>query len=107
MTPEPDEVVTTGLGEWRAGISLLERLFALTEPGAIFGEAISAQGRTIIPAAEVIIGLGFGYGAGSVAGPSSTGGGGGGGGGTLGRPVALIVLDEQGVRVEPVVDAMA
>jgi uncharacterized spore protein YtfJ len=33
------------------------------------------------------------------------GGGGGGGGGASGRPVAVISVSEEGVRVEPVVDA--
>jgi uncharacterized spore protein YtfJ len=33
------------------------------------------------------------------------GGGGGGGGGSMGRPVAVISISEEGVQVEPVVDA--
>jgi len=36
---------------------------------------------------------------------AGVGGGGGGGGGASGRPVAVISLSEEGVRVEPVVDA--
>ena len=36
---------------------------------------------------------------------SGVGGGGGGGGAAAGRPVAVITIDQEGVRVEPVFDA--
>lgn len=87
------------------------RLFDAARPEAVFAEPVSADGRTVIAAAEVLVGAGFGGGGGS--GPSSeeanpgenTGLGGGGGGFTQSRPVAVIIIDSDGVRVEPVVDA--
>jgi uncharacterized spore protein YtfJ len=48
------------------------------------------------------MGVGFGEGGGPDEGGS--GGGGGGGGYALGRPVAVVVIDAQGVRVQPVFD---
>lgn len=82
---------------------------------AVYGEPIQSGDNLIIPAAEVLSGLGFGMGAGvgNNVGPSeegqptqNTGGGGGGGGGgrILSRPVAVVIASPDGVRVEPVVD---
>ncbi len=82
---------------------------------AVYGEPIQNGDTMIIPAAEVLSGLGFGMGAGvgNNVGPSeegkptqNTGGGGGGGGGgrILSRPVAVVIASPEGVRVEPVVD---
>ncbi len=80
---------------------------------AVYGQPIENGDTLIIPAAEILSGIGFGTGAGY--GPQSaegekqqkTGGGGGGGGGgrVLSRPVAVIISSPEGVRVEPVVDA--
>jgi uncharacterized spore protein YtfJ len=79
---------------------------------AVYGEPIQHGETLIIPAAEVLTGMGFGmgYGGGESADeenkPKDSGGGGGGGGGgrVLSRPVAVIIADQHGVRVEPVVD---
>ncbi|MBN1148446.1 MAG: hypothetical protein JXA78_14395 [Anaerolineales bacterium] len=77
---------------------------------AVYGEPIEQGETLIIPAAEVLSGLGFGVGGGLGGGDSDegagsgAGGGGGGGGRVLSRPVAVIVVSPQGVRVEPVVD---
>src|SRR5713101_510950 len=54
-----------------------------------------------------VIAVGFGMGSGT--GPvdergNPTGGGSGGGGGSQGRPIAVIVMTKEGVRVEPVLD---
>ena len=80
----------------------------------VYGAPIRRGDVTIIPTAEVLVGLGFGAGAGSGTSPeqegdgtgvSGGGGGGGGGGGrTLSRPAAVIIISPDGVRVEPVVD---
>ncbi|MDQ4076686.1 MAG: hypothetical protein M3220_10630 [Chloroflexota bacterium] len=117
MSEDLNNFVGTSIQEWREGIHLLERLFTVAQPGTIFSEPIQADGRTIITASEVSIGMGFGHGVGAGTdadrpqgeGEGGTpeggmGGGGGGGGGAFGRPVATIIVDSQGVRVEPVVD---
>ena len=80
----------------------------------VYGAPIRRGDVTIIPTAEVLVGLGFGAGAGSGTSPEQegdgtgvsggSGGGGGGGGRTLSRPAAVIIISPDGVRVEPVVD---
>jgi uncharacterized spore protein YtfJ len=103
--------------------TMLDKVFAAAQPGAVYGQPVGADGYTVITAAEVTSGGGFGMGMGL--GPPSrpgsraartaeaaqpedrqTGGAGGlgGGGGAMGRPVAIIVIGPDGVRVKPVVD---
>ena len=65
----------------------------------VFGEAIKNGNTVIIPAAETITGMGFGIG-----GDSQGDGGGGGGGYSTARPVAVVIVTDEGVRVEPVMD---
>ena len=67
----------------------------------VVGEPITVEGNTLIPLVNV--GFGFGVGGGRGAEPqkgSGHGGGTGGGGGV--KPVALVVVNEDGVRVEPI-----
>ncbi len=86
----------------------LETFLETADVNRVYAQPVAHEGNLIIPAAEVVAGMGFGagYGAG---GPqegdgNGAGGGGGGGGKTLARPVAVIISDKNGVRVEPVVD---
>jgi uncharacterized spore protein YtfJ len=86
----------------------LETLLEAADVNKVYAQPIQHGDTIIIPAAEVIAGAGFGagYGAG---GPldddgGGSGGGGGGGGKTFARPVAVIIADKNGVRVEPVMD---
>jgi uncharacterized spore protein YtfJ len=67
----------------------------------VVGEPMNIEGNTLIP----LINMGFGFGVGSGEGTepqkgSGHGGGTGGGGGV--KPVALVVVNEDGVRVEPI-----
>ena len=63
------------------------------------GEPITVEGNPLIPL--VSVGFGFGVGGGEGEEPTrGTGGGTGGGGGV--KPVAVIVINESGVSVEPV-----
>jgi len=107
------------------GSKVFEKIFAAAQPGAVYGEPIVSGQYTLITASEVAAGGGFGYGRGfgpvrgAAAGSVPTGataesraevaqaggGGGGGGGGAMGRPVAIIVIGPDGVKVKPVVDA--
>ena len=67
----------------------------------VVGEPITIEGNTLIPLVNV--GFGFGVGGGEGTDPekgSGHGGGTGGGGGV--KPVALIIINKDGVRVEPV-----
>lgn len=67
----------------------------------VVGEPIKVDGNTLIP----LISVGFGFGAGGGEGTdpkkgAGHGGGTGGGGGV--KPVALVIINEQGVRLEPI-----
>jgi len=67
----------------------------------VVGEPIKVEGNTLIPLINV--GFGFGVGGGEGTEPkkgSGHGGGTGGGGGV--KPVALIVINDDGVRVDPI-----
>ncbi len=67
----------------------------------VVGEPITVEGNTLIPLVNV--GFGFGVGAGQGTDPkqgSGQGGGTGGGGGV--KPVALVIINKDGVRLEPV-----
>jgi uncharacterized spore protein YtfJ len=90
-----------------------DRLFDSARPEAAFAEPVTVDGRTVIAAAEVLIATGFGGGGGSGPTPApegeaeatSEGMGAGMGGFAQSRPVAVVIIDGDGVRVEPVVDA--
>jgi uncharacterized spore protein YtfJ len=65
----------------------------------VVGDPITVEGNTLIPI--VSVGFGFGVGAGEGTDPKkgpSSGGGTGGGGGV--KPVAVIIVNKDGVRVE-------
>ena len=86
----------------------LETFLDTADVSKVYAEPVQHEGSLIIPAAEVVAGVGFGasFGAGGPFDNNGSGGGGSGGGGgqTHSRPVAVIIADKDGVRVEPVMD---
>ena len=68
----------------------------------VFGSPIEAAGKTVIPIASAV--YGFGMGAGVDEREESSDVGSGGGGGYIVQPLALAVIDEGGVRIQPVVN---
>lgn len=67
----------------------------------VVGEPIKVEGHTLIPLINV--GFGFGVGEGEGTEPEKGGGHGGGTGGGGGvKPVALVVVNDEGVKVEPI-----
>jgi uncharacterized spore protein YtfJ len=63
------------------------------------GDPVTVEGKTIIP----LMSVGMGFGAGSSSGKADNPGG---GGGALGmKPVAVIIIDQHGVRVERLKEA--
>jgi uncharacterized spore protein YtfJ len=70
----------------------------------IYGEPISAHGKTIIPVAKIMYGYGAGAGTGGVGDTSARGEGGGGGGGVRAVPVGVIEVSEQQTRFVPITD---
>jgi uncharacterized spore protein YtfJ len=111
-----------GVAAWQSALERFDRLFEAAGHEAVFAEPVAAEGATVISAAEVMIGIGGG-GGGSFSldesqavvdqKPDEEGGrttdsddfGGGGGGGAYSRPVAIIIIDRDGVRVKPIYDA--
>jgi uncharacterized spore protein YtfJ len=61
----------------------------------VVGDPVTIEGKTIVP----LVSLGMGFGAGAGSGKDAPGGGGGGGGMGI-KPVAVIVIDDRGARVE-------
>ena len=86
--------------------STLERFLDTADVKHVYGEPIQHGDTVVIPTAEVLTGLGFGAGSGFGTGQEGEGSGGGGGGGgrTFSRPVAVVVVSPEGVRVQEVVD---
>jgi uncharacterized spore protein YtfJ len=113
MSDEMNSAVVSAVKSWEKGAQLVENLFSVAQPSTIYGEPTSAGDYTVITASEVSVAMGFGFGAGGgseaasegeARGDGGLGGGGGGGGASLGRPVAVVTVGPDGVRVEPVVD---
>ncbi|MFC2016106.1 GerW family sporulation protein [Chloroflexota bacterium] len=74
----------------------------------VVGEPITIEGRTLIP----LISIGFGFGAGGGSGKGEAkqkgeGTGGGTGGGAWVRPKALVIIDKDGVRIEPIMGSIS
>ena|SRR5258705_452138 len=84
--------------------SLKESVLGQASVKAVYGEPISAQGRTIIPVAKIMYGYGAGAGTGGVGDTSARGEGGGGGGGVRAIPVGVIEVSNQQTRFVPITD---
>jgi uncharacterized spore protein YtfJ len=83
----------------------LSKLVLAARADAVFGEPVVNGDTTVIPCSEVVIGMGMGSGGGPVDdNGNQTGSGSGGGGGARSRPVAAIIVTQDGVRVEPIFD---
>ena len=87
---------------------ILSNLANTARADAVFGQPQEHNGYVVIPCSEVTAGLGMGFGGGptlqSEQGPQTYGGGSAGGGGASGRPIAAIVISQEGVSVKPIVD---
>ena len=70
----------------------------------VFGDPISAEGKTIIPVARVRYGFGGGMGTGPTRSTDEQriGQGGGGGGGVMAHPVGVVEVSASGTRFVPV-----
>jgi uncharacterized spore protein YtfJ len=116
MSEDVGGIVATAVKSQEEAIALIEKLFDVAQPSALFSEPVTLGERTVITASEVKVGMGFGFVSG---GGSRTeqaegepheemgagfGGGGGGGGVSGGRPVAAISIGPEGLQVQPVVD---
>jgi len=99
---EVEKMIKTSMGE-------IERLLSSR---TVVGEPVTAEGNTIIPLVSFGFGFGAGGGPGGVPGKGDKEGkgagmaGGTGGGGGI-KPVAIIVINKDGVRVAPIVGGVA
>lgn len=86
----------------------LDKFLKTVSVDSVYGKPVDAGDTKIIPAAQVMGGMGFGsgfgYGRHGNGHEAGEGGGSGGGGRSMSRPVAAVVASPQGVRVEPVID---
>ena len=88
-----ENLVKTSLGE-------IEKVLSTR---TVVGEPITVEGATLIPL--ICVGFGFGAGGGQCKGEAKQkgeGAGGGTGGGAWVRPIAIIIIDKSGVRIEPI-----
>ena len=93
-----ESLVKTTLGE-------IEKVLSTK---TVVGEPMTIEGNTLIP----LISVGFGFGAGGGSGAAMTkqkgeGAGAGTGGGAGVKPVAVIIINKEGVKVEPIMGSMA
>ncbi|MBI2869331.1 MAG: sporulation protein YtfJ [Chloroflexi bacterium] len=85
----------------KTAIAEIERVMTTK---TVVGEPMTIEGKTVIP----LIAAGFGFGAGGgEAKQKGEGYGGGTGGGAWIKPVAVVVLDREAVRIEPVMGGLA
>lgn len=84
--------------------SLKESILSQASVKAIYGEPISAHGKTVLPVAKIMYGYGAGAGTGGVGDTSARGEGGGGGGGVRAVPVGVIEISDQQTSFVPITD---
>lgn len=82
----------------------VEEMERLLSAKTVVGEPLTVEGNTVVP----LLSVGFGFGAGGGSGKGKKdghdgeGGGSGTGGGGGVKPVAVIIINKDGVKVEPV-----
>jgi len=86
----------------------LQEIEKVLSTRTVVGEPIAVEGATLIP----LISVGFGFGAGGGSGRGEAkqkgeGAGGGTGGGAWVKPIAVVIIDKQGVRIEPIRGGLA
>ena len=84
--------------------SLKESIVTQANVKAVYGEPITAQGKTVVPVAKIIYGYGAGAGTAGVGDSRARGEGGGGGGGARAIPVGVIEISDQPTRFVPISD---
>ena len=84
--------------------SLKESILSQASVKAIYGEPISAHGKTVVSVAKIMYGYGAGAGTGGVGDSSPRGEGGGGGGVVRVVSVGVIEICEQRTRFVPITD---
>src|SRR5260370_1194545 len=81
--------------------SLKESILSQASVKAIYGEPISAHGKTVVPVAKLMYAYGAGAGTGGVGDTSARGDGGGGGGGVRAVSVGVVEVGAHQTRFVP------
>ena len=84
--------------------SLHDNLATRAQVKSVFGDPVTAEGKTIVPVAKVAYVFGAGSGTGGVGETSARGEGGGGGGAVRVIPVGAIEISSQPTRFVPISD---
>jgi uncharacterized spore protein YtfJ len=84
--------------------SLKESIVTQANVKAVYGEPITAQGKTVVPVAKVVCGYGAGAGTAGISETKGRGEGGGGGGGARAIPVGVIEISDQQTRFVSISD---
>ncbi len=84
--------------------SLKESILSQASVKAIYGEPVSAHGKTVIPVAKIMYGYGAGAGTGGMGDATARGEGGGGGGLVRAIPVGVIEISDQQTSFVPITD---
>jgi uncharacterized spore protein YtfJ len=82
--------------------SLKESVLCQASVKALYGEPVSAHGKTVIPVAKITYGYGAGAGTGGMGDASARGEGGGGGGAVRAVPIGVIEISDQPARFVPI-----
>lgn len=83
--------------------SIVERLHASASVKTIYGDPVTAEGKTIIPVARVRYGFGAGFGTGKKGEiEKEDGEGAGGGGGVAATPIGVVEITKEDTRFIPV-----
>lgn len=85
--------------------TVLTEIERILSTKAVVGEPTTVEGNTIIPLVSIGFGFGGGGGTGGKDKGESSGAGTGGGGGV--KPLGVIVVNAEGVRIEPIRGATA
>lgn len=85
----------------------VEEIDKMLSARTVLGQPVTVEGATLIP----VISVGFWFGAGGGATKEEAKRGGGGMGGTGGaagmKPIAMVIIDKEGVRIEPIKGGLA
>ncbi|MDM7935654.1 MAG: spore germination protein GerW family protein [Methanothrix sp.] len=84
--------------------TITEEMHKSLSARTVICDPITVEGKTIVPLVSVGMGFGAGAGMGEEKGSPGEGARGGAGGGLGIKPVAVIVIDQHGVRVERLAD---
>ena len=81
--------------------SIIERLQASSSVKTIYGDPVTAEGKTIIPVARVAYGFGAGFGP-RKNGETETNSGGGTGGGVVANPIGVVEVTKEDTKFIPI-----